>query len=232
MATTNVRGRLNSTRSSLRADGGQDSVAEGFCKCPRPRERMHSETIGAAGRRQRGSWHVPVVSAVLLLSALFQVHPALAAMVITLQIDGIKGEVIAPGHTEWIDVLGVSQGVTVQIGSGSAKPSFSDITILKRVDKATPVLLLDAARRKSHSTARIDFQSNAVSKVFYWIELFNVHITSVSTSASAQTDVRPTEAVSLDFDRIRISYQECDDKGNPKGAPVVAAWDIPQDKQF
>jgi type VI protein secretion system component Hcp len=56
-------------------------------------------------------------------------------------------------------------------------------------------------------------------------ELANVRITSYSISGSTEGDQVPTENFSLNFNEIKVTYTEFDDKGNKKGN-IEYSWKV------
>jgi type VI secretion system secreted protein Hcp len=70
-----------------------------------------------------------------------------------LKIDGIPGESTDDGHTDWIEVLsyscGISQNASASASSGGGataeRADFSELSIVKSLDKASPKLAVACA---------------------------------------------------------------------------------------
>ena len=78
-----------------------------------------------------------------------------------LDLDACKGESIANGHENQVDILAWNWGVANQGsghlggGSGTGKASFHDLTITKYVDKATSTILENCAKGKHFTKATL-----------------------------------------------------------------------------
>ena len=133
--------------------------------------------------------------------------------------NGITGESTAPGHVGDNDATGFTLGVT---NSGVPTATFTDVTVTKYVDKATPTLLVDVAGGKNISTVTLFVQSTSPTTLdFYQVVLTNVRITSVSDAGLVNG--RPTETVTFSFQKIEIDYTPINPDGSP-GTPVIGCW--------
>ena len=142
-----------------------------------------------------------------------------------LKLSGIAGESTDPNHPNEIVALGFSQGVTG--GGGTTRASFSDLTVSKRVDAATPLLYLNAAQSTHLDQAVLTVRSSTSGQKpieFYQIILTDVFITGVQTSGDTGTD-RPTESVSLKFAKIEWRYVPVNPDGSP-GTPIITTWNL------
>jgi type VI secretion system secreted protein Hcp len=125
-----------------------------------------------------------------------------------LKLDGVDGSSQDSNHQGWIDVLSFSEGLSkttaVSVtGRGEGKDSFSDLTVLTRVDKTTPALFLDAASGKVIQTAELEVVKPDGAVLDY--KLSNVVISSVSDKGSAG-DSTPLEQVSLSYSKVAWDY--------------------------
>ena len=167
-----------------------------------------------------------------------------------LKLDGIDGESTEQTHTGWIEVLswswGVSQpGQKMTVGTGvvtAGKPSIQVFTIGKRIDMASPKLLLDCVTGKHITSASLDVVRRVGGDVagggstesFMHIKLSNLLVSSFHPSellvASSQSPVGlqadgiPVEIVSFNFEKIRFEYDKFDAAGG--SAAVIATYDI------
>ena len=153
-----------------------------------------------------------------------------AASDVFLKIGDIKGESVDAEHREWIDAwsfqFGVSNPVTLSTGgSGAGKASFSDIVITKSLDSASPRLFLGCAKGTTYPTVTLKLvRAGEIRQTYYQITLSNVTISSVSNSNS-EGDDRPSESVSLFYEKIKIEYWKTDAKGGlTPVAPVE--WNV------
>lgn len=152
----------------------------------------------------------------------------------TFKIEGIKGESKTKDHAEEIDVLawtwGMSQSGTFHAGGGggAGKVNIQDISFTKWVDKASPELMLACSNGKHIPSAVLTVRKAGEKPLDYVvITLEKLLVSSVSTGGSGGED-RLTENVTLNFTKVKVEYQEQDEKGGPKGGKVTYAWDIEQ----
>ena len=155
-----------------------------------------------------------------------------------LKIDTIDGESTQKGHEKWIELNSWSWGVSqTNIGSqssgaGAGKVSISSFNIMKRVDSASPPLFLRCAQDQRITTATLSFthtNSDGNEVEYYKITLSNVMVSSIqggtppppAPGATAGGDERPTESLSLNFQKIRFDYTPIDATGQA-GPPVTA----------
>jgi type VI secretion system secreted protein Hcp len=101
-----------------------------------------------------------------LLGVLFLgVSPLLAAVDAFIKFDGVSGESHQPGRTGWIEIdswsFGASQAGTHSYGSGGGegKVSVHDISITKKMDKASPLLANAALTGKHFQTVTLDVKN-------------------------------------------------------------------------
>jgi type VI secretion system secreted protein Hcp len=156
------------------------------------------------------------------------------AVDMTINIDGIKGESKLKGHEEEIDVLsfswGMSQTGTFSTGGGggAGKVNIHDLSFTKWVDKATPELMMACSNGKHIPKAVLTVRKAGEKPLEYQtITLEKLLISSVTHGGSGGED-RHTENVTLNFAKVKVEYQEQDDKGGPKGGKVTYAWDVEQ----
>ena len=147
-----------------------------------------------------------------------------------LMLDGIKGESLDKLHRDAIEIhsfsLGVSNsGTLVSGGGGAGKATFSDISVLKNLDKASPLLYLHCAQGKHIPSATLFLRKSGENPLEYFvIKLTDVIVSSVQTSGSSGGGV-PTESLSLNFRTIEFTYtpQKADGSAD---APIKTGWDI------
>ena len=119
----------------------------------------------------------------------------------------------------------------VQIGSstsgaGAGKVSISSFNVMKKTDKASPVLFLACCKGGHYPTAEVVLRKSGGDAIEYLTYSFEqVFVESIQWSGSAGGDDVPTESVSFAFAKVDIKYYPQDEKGG-KGTAVPASWDL------
>ncbi|MES2439083.1 MAG: type VI secretion system tube protein Hcp [Verrucomicrobiota bacterium] len=144
----------------------------------------------------------------------------------------ITGESTDIKHSGWIEILSMQTGVsnTVTLGSGgitAGKSTRADLVVTKFLDKASPPLFLGCAVGTRYPTVTLELtnsNSDGASLTYYKITLNNVIVSSLGTSAGGD---RPTESVSLSYERITTDYYMQDGKGNIPTTPTATmTWNF------
>jgi len=171
----------------------------------------------------------------LAVCAVFTAQRSLAAVDMFLKLADsqgailIEGESIQAGHAKEIVISSFSQGVSVPIstpvggGGGAGKASFSDLSLTKLLDKASPLLYSYAAQGRHIPTAVLTLRRSGANPFeFYRITLTDVLISSVQTSGGGDV---PSESLSLNFTKIEWRYtpQKADGSAD---TPVVTTWNL------
>lgn len=150
-----------------------------------------------------------------------------------LELSEIPGESQKQDHETHWDLLSFSYGV-VQHGSfdiggkggGSGKAEFQDISIVKWVDKASPVIFKSCASGKHFDKATIHVRKAGEHPMEYLkIELENLIISSVHNSGAAAADDLPVESVMMNCAKITEYYTEQMADGS-KGSQSQGGFDI------
>lgn len=150
-----------------------------------------------------------------------------------LEIDGISGEAQDATHSNTIDILnwswGMSQSGTTHVGSGSGsgKVSVNDLSVTKYVDKATPALIKHACTgiHISKATLFVRKAAGTGSAIDYIkIEMKDIIVTHIATGGTDSED-RILETVTLNFGEFKYIYTMQNPDGS-KGAAPEFAWDI------
>jgi type VI secretion system secreted protein Hcp len=151
-----------------------------------------------------------------------------------LKIDGIKGESTARGgHEDWIEIESFGWGESRPSGgTGQGRrrslASFSDVSVVKKVDAASPNLYLACASGKHYPTAVLEVRKAGSRESYFTIRMENVLVSSVSVSHSAD-QAEPIEEVSLTYGKIHWEYAPQD--GTGPGGKVEASWNLQENKQ-
>lgn len=154
-----------------------------------------------------------------------------------IKFDGVDGECQDKDHKAWCPILSFSQGLHKPGGgaTGSSRRRgdviLDDVLVTKEVDKSSPKLAEAVAQGKVfpkvqiHITASYD-QSGAGRVTYYAYELKNVQVVGYRVGGMVQADgVVPTEECSLNFEEIKCTYTEYDNKGSKKGN-VEYTWKV------
>ncbi len=148
---------------------------------------------------------------------------------IFVKIPGVDGETADENHDKWIDVLSIDSSIYRESdlgGSSTARAQHGDIKIIKRVDKASPLLLEAGSTGQVVSDVVIDVTragTDSKSGPYFQYRLREAVVTSFSAS---QANDFPIEIISMNYSRVDWMYQEFKDDGT-KGLKVEAWWDVP-----
>lgn len=155
-----------------------------------------------------------------------------------LKLGDIKGESVADGFAEHIDILSFSWS-TSQVGTthrgtggGASKANVSDISITKYVDSASPTLFVDCCTGKHFKEATLTLRKAGGKALPYLvIKMNDLIISSVSISGSSGSD-DVIETLSLNFATYEYSYQPQDKTGAKKGGAITTKFNIAENKQL
>jgi type VI secretion system secreted protein Hcp len=159
----------------------------------------------------------------LCLAAVLVALPAHAAVDMFLDIPGVSGESTDPVHTNQMDVLAWSWGMSNSGGvvGGAGKANFQDVSFTKYVDTASSVLMLHCANGAHFTTATLYvLKAGATPNDYIKIIMTDVLVTSVSTGGSGGED-KLTENVSLNFAKVEFDYTPISN-----GKVIPFRWDI------
>jgi type VI secretion system secreted protein Hcp len=148
-----------------------------------------------------------------------------------LKIDGCDGESADDSHSDEIDVLAFSWGMTqsgsahTAGGGGSGKVNVQDMSLTKYLDKATTVLMQKCCSGKHFPTAVLVCRKAGDTPVEYLkISMEEVLVSSVSEGGGGGED-RQTENISLNFAKVKVEYTPQEGTG-AAGAASELGWDI------
>jgi type VI secretion system secreted protein Hcp len=126
-----------------------------------------------------------------------------------LKLDGIKGEATDKQHKGEIEISSFSWGVSnassigsATGGAGAGKTSIQSFTIMKVLDKTSPLLLQAAASGKHIKSAELVFARKAggTQRDYLYIKMEDVLISSVQTQGSGKNGL-PQESVTFNFQK-------------------------------
>ena len=128
-------------------------------------------------------------------------------------LDGVQGG--STSHPGSIEVLSWSWGASNPTsvgsgGSGSGKVSMHDISIMKRIDKASPMLyqLFKSKKRVRNMVLTV----NNGGSVYLKLTMSDVMVSSYGLSS--QGNDQPTESVSFNFEKVKVDYVSEGSLGN------------------
>ena len=132
---------------------------------------------------------------------------------IFIKIGDIKGESQDDKHKDEVEVMSWSWGMT-QLGTmgsggggGMGKVSFSDLTFMHYVDKASPNLMKMCATGEHLKEAKMTIRkSGKTPQEFLLITMSDVFITQVAPSG-ANGEGGMHETVSLQFSKVDLEYK-------------------------
>lgn len=103
-------------------------------------------------------------------------------------------------------------------------PSFSEVTISKMMDSASPQLAMLAANGDGTATCVIKIKHATSGTALYTLTLGQVFISGYSANSTGDV---PSESLSLNYSTITWVYQQLDDTGKAVGSASPAkGWDL------
>ena len=157
---------------------------------------------------------------------------------IHLKVGDIKGESTDSKHKDEIDVeswsWGASNSGSIASGGGGAgagKVTFSDLSFVHRVDKASPNLWKACATGEHIKDATLtSAKTGKTSQDFLIIKMSDVLITSVSAWQSNDAGGAPMEQVAMQFAKVDVEYKPQKPDGS-LDAGVHFKYDIKANKE-
>lgn len=165
----------------------------------------------------------------VLLTAGFS-FPLYASFDIFLDIADIPGESKDSGHEGQVNVLawnwGLSNPAPTNVVQGVAKANFQDLSVVKYVDTASPLLMLNCANSGHITKATLYVQTQGALPVeSITIIMTDILVTGVTPAGSDGED-RLTENVSLNFAKVEFDYTPLNPNGSG-GSTISLDWNIP-----
>jgi type VI secretion system secreted protein Hcp len=151
------------------------------------------------------------------------------------KLGSIVGESTEPKHSEWINLLAVSQDISRPIAAGASgstrqrsSATLGDILLTKEVDKSTPKLAEAICKGTNFPKVEIHLctSSEGGTRIPYFMyELKNVRVTDYNISGACDGGIPPSETLSLNYEEVKWTYDELDKENNSKGA-VETSWKV------
>jgi type VI secretion system secreted protein Hcp len=156
-----------------------------------------------------------------------------------LEYPDIKGESVAIGYEGKIGITSIQFGSMRAISPGyslggtsreASSPSLSEVTITKSSDGTSPLLFSQSLMGEPGLTPATLFftnsDQNGATKTYMTTKLFNPMISSYSVSSAGEI---PTESISINYQKIELSWIPMNDDG-AEGKPIVVTYDLAAQK--
>jgi type VI secretion system secreted protein Hcp len=187
--------------------------------------------VGSQLNRSRGL--LLITFAVVLYAVPFLFFKGFSQGAAYIKFDGIDGESRDKDHKGWSDILSFGLNITRQTEAGKVFPKVELTSVRKRIDKATPLLMVQCASDTGMATASLEYSKdvmgNGEQQVYYKVEMTDLVISSYQLGGSSEavgTDLIPIEAVSVDFKEIKMTYIPFDPETGEPMDPVVGVCRI------
>lgn len=154
-----------------------------------------------------------------------------------MKIKGIDGHVTTKGYEKWIELKSIGFNVNRSLSTTSGnvtdrertKPTLSEITVMKEIDKTTPDLFSAACGTREGGKAIDEIEihicqtSGDSVKPYIEYKLNNVLLSNYVVAGDEKG--RPQETVALNYDKIQMNYTSHDEK-HSAGSPARAGYDL------
>jgi len=144
----------------------------------------------------------------------------------------VRGESSDSAHPDEIELLSYSWGVnqassiSAAGGLGASRVSVQDFSFVKRLDRATPALLLACCSGTHFRSVVFSLcRSGADRTTFAQFKFEDVLVSSVATGGTPGGGEYVTESVSLAFAKFTVGYRAQTAQG-AFDRPVFAGWDL------
>ena len=165
--------------------------------------------------------------------------PSPAPAATFLKLGDIIGESTDAKHKGQIDILTFTQSWTNDVnlgsgegGAGAGKVQCGAVTLMKNIDKSSPLLLQSVATGAHHESAVITFQggvdasgraATAAAPDYYTITMGTVFVTELGQTDEKDPN-RVFEKLVLKAQTYEFKYQPLNAKGAALGNPVSFKW--------
>lgn len=171
-----------------------------------------------------------------LLLCLTVLGPAPAGAEIFMRVDNIMGDSVDRIHGKEIDILSYTQTYrrpsTTHSGGGTGTPPVTcgDVTVLKNIDRSSPLLLKHVALGTHAPRVDISFRAPGALQDYYRIQIEEVEF--ISLDQTDQPDpAKIVERLQLSARRFRYSYLPQLPNGS-FGAAIEFGFDCATQSQF
>jgi type VI secretion system secreted protein Hcp len=154
-----------------------------------------------------------------------------------LKIDGVDAESTDDKHKGEIELESFSWGQSNSGtagkggGQGAGKVVAQDLSFVKRVDKASPVLMIGCATGQHFKSAILTTRKAGGGQQDYLkVTMEDVLVSQYQVKGSADGDVVPLEQVSINFGKLEMVYKEQKADGS-LGGEVKQKYDYEANKK-
>ncbi|SAL32984.1 Hcp1 family type VI secretion system effector [Caballeronia turbans] len=151
-----------------------------------------------------------------------------------LKLGDIKGESLAVGHTDEIEVLswswGCSQTGTTHTGTGggTGTASVQDLSISKYIDKSSPTIVQSCCQGVHMPEAVLTLRKAGGNEPVEYLKITLKEVLISSHSVGSGGGDQVAENITLNFAEFNMEYQPQDNNGAKKGGVVTGKWNIPK----
>lgn len=144
----------------------------------------------------------------------------------------IKGEATSTGHEDEIAIdswrWAVQAGSAIGAAAGTARRSYSGLTVVKAIDSATTALLSALATNDEIKEARLTMRKAGGDAVDYFVlTLKEARVTQVDHSVDEQGGT--CETVTFAFRKVEVEYQRQKEGGGRGASSVFSDEIVPSD---
>jgi type VI secretion system secreted protein Hcp len=154
-----------------------------------------------------------------------------------LKIDGVDAESTDDKHKGEIELESFSWGQSNAGtaghggGAGAGKVVAQDFHFVKKLDKASPVLMIACSTGQHFKSAVLTTRKAGGGQQDYFkVTMEDLLVTSYQLGGAAAADLVPTEQVSMNFAKLEMSYKEQKADGS-LGGEVKQKYDYAANKK-
>jgi type VI secretion system secreted protein Hcp len=141
-----------------------------------------------------------------------------------MNVTGIKGDATHTQHKEWIDLVGVKNGMMQEVNddiwkgpNGAGRPEFTTFTAFKQIDKATPNLFVKCAKGEKIDNVEIHICESGKDETLLKYTMDDCFITDLNMEGESKKADKPIESVSFAFSKITYQFKnEAERSWSPK----------------
>lgn len=156
-----------------------------------------------------------------------------------LKIDGISGESTDSKHKDWIEILSFSHGMSqpASIASGtsgrsSERVNMSDFSVVKEMDKASPMLAQACCDGRHIKEVKIELCEATGDKHTYMVYTMENAIISSFQPGGAKEGGKPLENLTFNFGKIKWEYTPIGHDGKPGSKVGPYGWNLEENKKI
>jgi type VI secretion system secreted protein Hcp len=115
-------------------------------------------------------------------------------------------------------------------GGGGGKVQVEDLSVVMKLNKASPLLMLACASGQHIKSAVLTARRAVKTQVeFLVIKLTDVLVSSCHATGGVSNE--PMDQIGFNFAKIEVDYRPQNPDGTP-GAPVTGGWDVKANKKI